>query len=98
MASPVTLRLDEKTRRQIARIARRKRLSTSEVIRQAIEAWAERQEPIAAPFDLASDLLGVVRGGNPKRSEKIGRRLTKLLKDRRSRFDPCRRRTARRVA
>jgi len=86
MASPVTLRLDEKTRRQIARIARRKRLSTSEVIRQAIEAWAERQEPIAAPFDMASDLLGVVRGGNPKRSEKIGRRFTKLSQDRRGRF------------
>jgi Arc/MetJ-type ribon-helix-helix transcriptional regulator len=85
LASPLTLRLDEKTRRQIARIARRKRLSTSEVIRQAIEAWAERQEPIAAPFELAADLLGIVRGGNPKRSEQTGRRFVKLLKDRRSR-------------
>jgi Arc/MetJ-type ribon-helix-helix transcriptional regulator len=82
MASPVTLRLDEKTRRQIARIARRKRLSTSEVIRQAIEAWAEQQEPLAASFELASDLLGVVRGGNPKRSEQTGRRFAKLLKER----------------
>lgn len=82
MAAPLTLRLDEKTRRQIARIARRKRLSTSEVIRQAIEAWAERQEPLAAPFELTSDLLGVVRGGNPKRSEQTGRRFAKLLKER----------------
>src|SRR5204863_9473938 len=32
MASPLTLRLDEKTRKRIARIARRKRLSTSEVV------------------------------------------------------------------
>lgn len=85
MASPLTLRLDEKTRRQIARIARRKRLSTSEVIRQAIEAWAERQEPLAAPFELASDLLGIVRGGNPKRSVQTGRRFAKLLKERRNR-------------
>ena len=82
MASPLTLRLDEKTRRQIARIARRKRLSTSEVIRQAIEAWAERQEPAAAPFELASDLLGVVRGGDPKRSQQTGRRFAKLFKER----------------
>lgn len=84
MASPLTLRLDEKTRRQIARIARRKRLSTSEVVRQAIEAWAERQEPVEAPFELASDLPGAVRGGNPKRSEQTGRRFVKLLKERRS--------------
>jgi predicted transcriptional regulator len=85
MASTLTLRLDEKTRQRIARIARRKRLSTSEVIRQAIEAWADRQEPVAAPFELASDLLGVARGGDSKRSEKTGRHFAKLLKQRRSR-------------
>ena len=84
MASPLTLRLDEKTRQKIARIARRKRLSTSEVIRQAIEVWAELQEPAAAPFEMISDLLGVVRGRNPGRSEQTGRRFTKLLKNRRS--------------
>ena len=84
MASPFTFRLDEKTRQRIAKIARRKRLSTSEVIRQAIEAWAERQEPVAAPFELVADLLGVIRGGNPRRSEQAGRRFTKLLKSRRS--------------
>ncbi|MGB9459304.1 MAG: ribbon-helix-helix protein, CopG family [Candidatus Acidiferrum sp.] len=49
MASPLTLRLDPKTRQRIARLARRKRLSTSEVIRQAIAAWADRQEPVASP-------------------------------------------------
>lgn len=85
MASPLALRIDEKTRGQIARIARRKRLSTSEVIRQAIEAWAAREEPVAVPFQLVSDLLGVVRGGNPKRSEQGGARFTKLLRQRRSR-------------
>ena len=83
MASP-TLRLDEKTRQRIVRIARRKRLSTSEVVRQAIEAWTERQEPSARPFETMADLLGVVNGGNPKRSEQTGRRFAKLLKKRRS--------------
>jgi predicted transcriptional regulator len=38
MPSPLTLRLDPKTRRRIERIARRKQLSTSEVVRQAIDA------------------------------------------------------------
>lgn len=85
MAAPLALRLDQKTRRQIARIAQRKRLSTSEVIRQAIDAWAAREEPASVPFELISDLLGVVRGGNPKRSEQTGARFAKLLKQRRSR-------------
>lgn len=84
MASPLTLRLDEKTRKRIARIARRKQLSTSEVVRQAIEAWAERHEPIASPYEAVTDLIGVVRGGNPKRSEQTGRQFAKLLKQRRS--------------
>ncbi len=85
MASPLALRMDEKTRRQIARIARRKGLSTSEVIRQAIDAWAAREEPASVPFEHISDLLGVVRGGNPKRSQQTGRRFAKLLKQRRGR-------------
>jgi Arc/MetJ-type ribon-helix-helix transcriptional regulator len=85
MASPLTLRLDEKTRKRIARIARRKRLSTSEVVRQAIEAWAERQEPIASPYEAMADLIGVVHGGNPKRSVNPGRSFAKLLKQRRRR-------------
>ena len=84
MASPLTLRLDEKTRKRIVRIAKRKRLSISEVVRQAIEAWAERHEPTASPYEAVKDLIGVVHGGNPKGSVRTGRRFTKLLKRRRS--------------
>ncbi|MGC1605929.1 MAG: ribbon-helix-helix domain-containing protein [Candidatus Acidiferrum sp.] len=82
MASPLTLRLDPKTRQRIARLARRKRLSTSEVIRQAIAAWADRQEPVASPYEAMMDLIGIVRGGNPKRSERTGRQFAALLKRR----------------
>jgi predicted transcriptional regulator len=63
MLSPLTLRLEKKTRRGIARIASRWQISTSEVMRQAIEAWVERQEPIAAPYEAMADLIGVVNGG-----------------------------------
>jgi Arc/MetJ-type ribon-helix-helix transcriptional regulator len=85
MPPPVTLRLDEKTRQRIARIARRKRVSASDVIRDAISAWVERQEPAGSPYDAVADLLGVVRGRNAKRSSKTGRRFKKLLTSRRSR-------------
>jgi hypothetical protein len=85
MASPLTLRLDEKTRQRIARIALRQQLSKSEVIRRAIAAWAEHQEPAGAPYEAMADLIGIVPGGNPKRSEHAGRSFTKLLKSRRAR-------------
>jgi len=85
MASPLTLRLDEKTRKRIARIAQRKQVSTSEVVRRAIEAWADLHDPVTSPYDTVLDLIGVVRGGNPKRSMETGRGFTKLLKRRRSR-------------
>ena len=85
MSSPLTLRLEKKTRQRIARIASRKRISTSEVIRQAIEAWVERQEPIAAPYEAMADLIGVVNGGKPARSAKTSRRFRELLTSRRKR-------------
>ena len=81
MASPLTLRLDEKTRGRIGRIARRKGLSTSEFIRRAIEASVDREEPTATPYEAVTDLIGVVRG-DARLSQKMGRKFAKLLKDR----------------
>jgi predicted DNA-binding protein len=83
MSSPLTLRLERKTRQRIARIASRKQISTSEVVRQAIEAWVERQEPIAAPYEAMADLIGIVNGGKPERSAETGRRFREVLKSRR---------------
>ena len=85
MTSLLTLRLEQKTRRRIARIASRRRISTSEVIREAIEAWVERQEPVAAPYEAMADLIGVVNGGKPRRSAETGRRFREVLKSRRKR-------------
>jgi hypothetical protein len=85
MASPLTLRLDPKSRERIARIARRRQVSISEVIRQAIEAWAEQQEPIARPYEATANLIGVVHGGMRGRSTDTGLRVSEVLKRRRSR-------------
>lgn len=84
MASPLTLRLDPKTRKRIERIARRRQISVSEAIRLAIAAWAEQQEPTAAPYEAIADLIGVVRGGMPGRSTQMGT-LSEILKGRRRR-------------
>jgi len=85
MASPLTLRLDEKTRLRLGRIARRKGLSTSEFIRRAIEASFEHEEPAVIPYEAVQDLIGIVRGGDPQLSQQMGRKFAKLLKDRQSR-------------
>lgn len=81
MDAPVTLRLDKETRRRIARIARRKRVSSSEIIREAIEAWVKHEEAVA-PYESVRDLIGIVHGGNPNRSAKTGRQFTDLLRKR----------------
>lgn len=84
MPTPVTLRLDGKIRQRIARIARRKRQSASQVIREAIEAWVKRQEVSGSPYEAVADLIGIVHGGDPRRSTDAGRRLKERLKSRRS--------------
>ena len=80
MSPPLTARLDAETSRRIARIARRKGISPSEVIRRAIAAWEDVQEPAMSPYEAIRDFIGVVHSGNPKRSQQTGRRLTALLK------------------
>jgi Arc/MetJ-type ribon-helix-helix transcriptional regulator len=85
MPSPVTLRLDKQTRLKIARIARRRRVSASHVMREAIENLVGREEATASPYLAIAHLIGVVRGGDPKRSSQTGRRVAELLKARRRR-------------
>jgi hypothetical protein len=79
MEAPVTLRLDPKTRRQIVRVARRKGISNSEVIRRALNSWPEFADSSVAPYEQLADLIGVVQGGNPRRSEKSGMQFRKIL-------------------
>jgi Arc/MetJ-type ribon-helix-helix transcriptional regulator len=80
MPSPMTLRVDKETRQRIARC---KQVSASEVIRQAIETWIEEQEPAGSPYEMVSDLIGIVHGGNRKRSAGAGRQFAALIKSRR---------------
>lgn len=80
MASPFSLRLDEKTRKRITRMARRTQVSASDVVRSAIESMADREESRVDPYSLIADLIGIARGRNPRRSEQTGRRFANLLK------------------
>jgi predicted DNA-binding protein len=85
MASPVTLRLDPEIRRRVARIARRRATSTSQVLREAITSWLEREEKTGSAYESMKHFVGIVQGGDPALSANTGRRLTELFQARRNR-------------
>jgi hypothetical protein len=73
--APVTLRLDAATRRRLALIARRRGLTASAAIREAIRRFveADAEQPGWSAYDRMRDLVGCValdRG----RSARRGRR------------------------
>jgi hypothetical protein len=53
------------------------------VVKRSKRSW--RAEATVSPYDSIADLIGVVDGGDPKRSQGMGRRFSELLKARRSR-------------
>ncbi len=83
MSTLLTLRLDKKRRQRITQIARRRRVSTSQMIRTAIDALIEREEAAATPYEKMADLIGVVRSADPTLSTNTGRKFAELLKKRR---------------
>jgi predicted DNA-binding protein len=83
MASPITLRIDRKTRQRVERIARRKGTTTSQVLRDAIENWVEREDTAGSAYDRIKHLIGVIEGGDPALSVKTGRRFAERLRTRR---------------
>lgn len=82
MSPPVSLRLREKTQQKVARIARRKKVTPSALMRQAIDELIEREEAVCRPYDLMKDLIGIVNGGDPTRSTWSSRKIAKLIRKR----------------
>ena len=83
MPSPITLRLDPKTRRRVERIARSTGTTTSQVLRDAIENWVAREESAGSAYDRMKHLIGVVEGGDTALSVKTGKRFAERLRARR---------------
>ena len=79
---PTSVRLDPETERALELLARSRSVSRSEVVRQAIELLAAQERK--APYDLVADLIGSVQGGLPDLSEETGKRLSRLLADRKT--------------
>lgn len=82
---PMSVRLDAKTSRVIARLAKRRGQTKSQVVREAIGGFAEQNkawEQAKRPYDLIAHLIGCVDSGGMKLSEKTGERFANLLRER----------------
>ena len=78
MPARFKLRLDRKTRAQIARLARRLGISKSELMRRALHSWAEFVDSPDSPYHLVVDLIGDAKKretNRPKESRKQTRKL-----------------------
>jgi len=64
----------------VVRFAKRRKTSTSAVLREAITSYVEREENTGTAYEKLKDIIGIVRGGDPTLSEDTGRRFTEMLK------------------
>ena len=80
----LSVRLDAKTESLIGRLARRRRQSKSEVIRDAIGVLAKQEEKDTVnkrPYDLVAHLIGCVDSGGANLSRNTGEKFSKLLRE-----------------
>jgi hypothetical protein len=80
----MSLRLDPRQRRAIARAARARHVTPSEIVRTAVDELLEKTEGAVRPYEGWSRVIGIVSDAPPDLSEKTGARLAALLRRRRS--------------
>ena len=81
----LSVRLDSKTESLLGRLARKRRQTKSEVIRDAIGVLAKQEENDGAkmrPYDLVAHLIGCVKGGPRDLSVGSGEKFRKMLVER----------------
>jgi hypothetical protein len=84
----LSVRLDPRTERLVERLARKRRQTKSEVIRDALGVLAEQEkgsDKKKRPYELVAHLIGSVRGGPPDLSERTGEKFAQLLQEKRKR-------------
>jgi hypothetical protein len=80
---PTSVRLDARTEALLARLARTRGRTKSEVIREALERLAEAETRNGSGptlYDRIKHLVGKAGGGPPDLSERTGEKFTKLLR------------------
>lgn len=82
MGRMISVRVSEKTRREVARLARARGRTESSVVREAIEDYLGRSSALS-PYEALRDVVGLVEGGPTDLSERTGEKLRALLLARR---------------
>ena len=84
MGTTITVRLDVEAERIVERVARSRKQSKSQVIREAITALAKQEAPPAGsrPYEAVAHLIGSVRGGPSDLSQRTGEGFKRLLLER----------------
>jgi hypothetical protein len=80
----MSLRLDPRRRRGIARVARARHTSPSEVVRSAVDALLERAEGSSHPYEGWLRVIGKARDLPSDLSEKTGTAFAAALRRRRA--------------
>jgi hypothetical protein len=76
---PLSVRLDPKTEQLVERLARQRRQTKSDVIRDAIAVLAPKKGAGSGPYDGVADLIGCARGGPTDLSIQTGDKFRRLL-------------------
>lgn len=82
---PMSVRLDARTERLVDRLAKAKRQTKSEVVREAIAILARRAAGAQAarrPYDAIAHLIGCADSGGAVLSERTGEKFRSLLQGR----------------
>lgn len=81
----ISVRLDPGTERLVERLARQRKQTKSEVIRDALGMLAQQEKGADGkklPYDRVAHLIGCVRGGPTDLSVRTGEKFAKLLRER----------------
>jgi hypothetical protein len=79
---PMSVRLDAETERLVNRLAREKRRTKSEIVREAITTLARREtgeKAVSTPYEAIAHLLGCADSGGARLSEQTGRKFAELV-------------------
>jgi len=82
---PLTVRLSPRIERALNALAKRRRLSRSEVVREALERYGASDDssaPNGGPYDAWLDVIGVVRLGVRDPERTTGEQLTAIVQER----------------
>jgi len=81
---PTSVRLDAETEELIRRLAKKRGMTKSEVVREALEEWVDRENvKPERTYDAIKHLIGIVDSGGQNLSERTGDRFGRLLEEKR---------------